>query len=238
MNFICGIDEAGRGPVIGPMVVAAACAPDDAKLVEMGARDSKQCTPMQRERLAPQIRKCCECAVRVVPAEEIDERRRTMTMNELEVELFAEVLREVLEKMKAKGANHKDAAIYADAPDVNEERFADELRQRLGKDTIIISRHKADELFPVVGAASIIAKTTRDALVRDIEKELTKKLPIPLGSGYPSDPLTKRFLEEWLKRFGDLPPHTRKSWETAIRLVENSKIKKLGEFKDKTPSGK
>ncbi len=230
MNFICGIDEAGRGPVIGPMVVAAACASDDRKLVEMGVRDSKKLSPLQRERLAPQIRNCCECAVCVVSAEEIDEKRKIMTMNVLEVEIFAEVLRELLEKMKAKGADPKDVVIYADAPDVNEERFADELRARLGKEMIIISRHKADDLFPIVSAASIIAKTTRDALVRDIEKELTKKMPLPLGSGYPSDPLTKRFLEEWVQKFGALPPHTRKSWETAERLVKNKKNKKLDGF--------
>lgn len=230
MNFICGIDEAGRGPVIGPMVIAAACASDDRKLVEMGAKDSKKCTPIMRERLVPQIKKFCEYAVRVVSAEEIDEKRKTMTMNELEVEIFAEVLRDLLQKMKAKGADPKDVAIYADAPDVNEERFADELRRRLGKDTIIISRHKADDLFPIVSAASIIAKTTRDALVLEIEKELTKKMPLHLGSGYPSDPLTKKFLEAWVKKFGELPPHTRKSWETANRLIGNNKTKKLNEF--------
>jgi ribonuclease HII len=230
MNFICGIDEAGRGPVIGPMVVAAACAPDDRKLVEMGAKDSKKCTPLMRERLVPQIKKCCEYAFRVVSAEEIDEKRKIMTMNVLEVEIFAEVLRELLEKMKAKGANPKDIVIYADAPDVNEERFADELRARIGKDSIIISRHKADDLFPIVSAASIIAKTTRDALVLEIEKELTKKMPLPLGSGYPSDPLTKRFLNAWVQKFGNLPPHTRKSWETASRLIGNNKTKKLNEF--------
>ena len=230
MNFICGIDEAGRGPVIGPMVVATACASGDRKLVEMGVKDSKKCTPLMRERLAPQIKNCCEYAVRTVSAEEIDERRKTMTMNVLELEIFAEVLREILEKMKAKGADPKNVVIYADAPDVKEERFADELRARLGEDIIIISRHKADDLFPIVSAASIIAKTTRDALVREMEKELTKKMLLPLGSGYPSDPRTKRFLEEWVKRFGALPPHTRKSWETASRLIGKNKIKKLGEF--------
>lgn len=226
--MLIGIDEAGRGPVIGPMVVAAVCVPDDRRLLEMRVKDSKKCSPLMRQRLARQIMGCCEYTVRIVPAEEIDEKRKTMTMNGLEVEVFAEVLRKIMIKMQAAGA--KDVEIYADAPDVNEKRFASDLLNKLKMSMKIISRHKADEIYPVVSAASIIAKITRDNLVAEIEKELVHRLPIPLGSGYPSDEITKRFLEEWVQKFGELPPHTRRSWETASRLIEKSKIKKLREF--------
>ena len=71
----------------------------------------------------------------------------------------------------------------------------------------------------MVASASIIAKTTRDKLVKEIEEELREKLDLPLGSGYPSDPITMKFIKEWKRRFGGLPPHVRKSWKTIKKLT-------------------
>ena len=94
----------------------------------------------------------------------------------------------------------------------------------------IISKHKADDIYPIVGAASILAKTRRDEEVRDIELELRRKLNLPLGSGYPADPVTKRFLSIWVERFGRLPPYTRHSWKTAQKLIEEKFTKKHDDF--------
>jgi ribonuclease HII len=94
----------------------------------------------------------------------------------------------------------------------------------------MISRHKADETYPIVGAASILAKTTRDAHIRQIARELEQKINLPLGSGYPADPITKRFLKTWVHTFGDLPPHVRRSWETAQNLLKEHKTKSLDKF--------
>ena len=94
----------------------------------------------------------------------------------------------------------------------------------------MISKHKADIRYPVVGAASILAKVTRDEHVRRIASDLEPQLNLRLGSGYPSDPTTKHFLKTWVSRFGSLPPHARTSWETCKVLMRNQKTKHLDEF--------
>jgi ribonuclease HII len=78
----------------------------------------------------------------------------------------------------------------------------------------VVAEHRADKNHLVVAAASILAKVERDRSVREIEKSLGLKI----GSGYPSDPATVRFLEEWVKEHGELPPFARKSWKTAERV--------------------
>ena len=90
----------------------------------------------------------------------------------------------------------------------------------------VVSQHNADELFPVVSAASILAKVRRDREMRAIEAEIGDTI----GSGYSSDPDTITFLEKWIKKKGTLPPHTRTSWDTARRLLAESRNRKLDEF--------
>ncbi len=142
-----------------------------------------------------------------------------MTLNEIEVNAFSKII----EKLKPD-------ICYVDAADVNDERFGKNILSRLSFKPEIISKHKADDIYPVVGAASILAKTKRDEEVQIIAQELEKKMDMPLGSGYPADPVTQKFLRMWIKTFGELPPHTRHSWKTAKNLLKNSKIKKLDEF--------
>ncbi len=208
---IAGIDEAGRGPVIGPLVVAgAACEKkDENELVKMGVKDSKMLAPSVREKLRGKIEEICECRVEIVSASDIDRLRERMTMNELEEMVYGRILAEL----------RPDEA-YLDAVDVYEERFGESVRRESGLENIVIhSKHRGDSLFPVVSAASIIAKTTRDREVRKIAEELG----YDFGSGYPSDPKTKKFLREWLQRNGELPPHTRHSWKTAKNLLRGGK---------------
>ncbi len=212
--MICGIDEAGRGPVIGPMVVAAVCA-DDEKLKDLNVRDSKKLSPKRREYLAERIKEMAEqIVVRVVDPEEIDTMREKMTMNELEVEIFAEIISEL-----------KGDIVYVDAADVDEERFAQEIRKRIGREIRIISKHKADSIYPIVSAASIIAKVERDRIIEEIAKEIGD-----FGSGYPADERTKKFLEEYYREHGELPPHTRRSWKSSKRLIKKSEQRHLGDF--------
>lgn len=208
--MICGIDEAGRGPVIGPMVVAGVQVEDEDILKGLRIRDSKKCTPRRRERLAKIIKeRAKDVHIVILSAEEIDKLRESKTMNEIEIDVFYKVM-----------AALKSHTYYVDSADVDERRFANRLKEKLEFDAKIISRHKAEEEFVVVAAASIIAKTTRDRCIREIERELRKKLDIPVGSGYPSDPITRKFLEEWIKRFGKLPPHVRRSWKTIQKLSQ------------------
>jgi ribonuclease HII len=218
--MICGVDEAGRGPCFGPLVVAGILAENDTELVRIGVNDSKQLTPKKREQLAPQItRLATNYDLIVLPAVDIDVLRKTMTINQLEVFMFSKII----EKLKPD-------ICYVDAADVNEERFGKDIVSHLSYKPRMISKHKADEQYPIVGAASILAKVTRDEHIRKIAQELEPRLNLPVGSGYPADPVTKQFLHTWVSRFGALPPHVRESWETCQQLIKNHKTKRLDDF--------
>ncbi len=212
---ICGVDEAGRGPVIGPLVVSGVAMDDVSVLDELGVKDSKKLTPNRREELAELIVSLGEIATIQVPAEEIDTLRKEMTLNELEVNLFVSVLEQLRPRLA-----------YLDSADVNADRFGEDIGRKLDFDIEIVSEHQADDTYLIVSAASIIAKTIRDSEIKEIENQLGKKI----GSGYPSDPITIEFLEKWIKENHDLPPHTRKSWETTRKIVQRARMKKLNEF--------
>ena len=218
--MICGVDEAGRGPVIGPLVIAGVTFENDLELIENNVRDSKKITPKRREILSKRIKESAvNYEISLISALDIDHMRKVMTLNEIEVNAFSKII----EKLKPD-------ICYVDAADVNDERFGKNILSRLSFKPEIISKHKADDVYPVVGAASILAKTRRDEEVQMIARGLEKKLDMPLGSGYPADPVTQKFLRKWVKTFGKLPPHTRHSWKTAQNLLKESKIKKLDEF--------
>ncbi|NPA75364.1 MAG: ribonuclease HII [Euryarchaeota archaeon] len=212
--MVCGVDEAGRGPVIGPMVVAGVCANEEF-LREIGVRDSKRLTPGRRERLAELIKNEAErVVVRVVAPEEIDRMRESMTINELEVQVFSEVITEL----------HAEV-VYVDAADVNEERFAEKIKARVPFEVEIISRHKADDIYPAVSAASIIAKVERDRLIEKIASEIGD-----FGSGYPADPRTTEFLLQYYREHGAMPPHVRMSWKSVKKIIKRVEQSTLDAF--------
>lgn len=214
--MICGVDEAGRGPVMGPLVICGISIKEDDLLRKMGVRDSKKLSRSQRESLSEKIREVANgIEIVEIAASEIDILREEMTLNQLEVRIFASVIKKLSPRIA-----------YVDAADVDEERFAEEILRELGSPLEIISRHKADDTYPVVSAASILAKVRRDEQVRKIEEQIGE----PIGSGYASDPNTIRFIESWLQRFNELPPHTRKSWDTSNRLINMRSIKKLDTY--------
>ncbi|MCZ7400706.1 MAG: ribonuclease HII [Candidatus Methanoperedens sp.] len=208
--MISGIDEAGKGPVLGPMCVAGVLMDDAANgaLLKLGVKDSKQLSPKKREVLAGDIKKlAAKYFVLEVSAFQIDELRKIMTMNEIMVVCFAKVLEEL----------RPDHA-FVDAADVIAQRFGENIKKKYTREITITSEHEADVKYPIVSAASILAKVRRDLLV----KELGEKIGEDLGSGYPADPKTIYFLENWVKEHGSLPDFARKSWETSRRI--------LGEF--------
>lgn len=218
--MICGVDEAGRGPVIGPLVIAGVTFEDDSKLIEYNVKDSKKITPKRRETLAKKIREiAADYEIIIISASDIDDMRKNMTLNEIEINVFIKIIDRL-----------KPDICYVDAVDVNDKRFGRNIMSRLSFKPEIISKHKADDIYPIVGAASILAKTTRDMEVRKISQKLEKKLNFTLGSGYPSDPITKKFLRGWVEKFGELPPNVRHSWKTAQNLIKENKTKSLDEF--------
>lgn len=215
--MICGVDEAGRGPVIGPLVIAAVCIENDTELINIDVKDSKKISSRKRFNLSEKIKKISSTyEVIVIPASDIDEMRNIMTLNEIEVNAFAKVIKKL-----------KPDICYVDAADVNADRFGKDILSRLSFEPKIISKHKADDIYPIVSAASIIAKTKRDHEVKKINQELRKYMNIDLGSGYPADPVTKTFLKKWISKYGELPSHTRHSWKTSQNLLNDFKTKKL-----------
>ncbi len=118
----------------------------------------------------------------------------------------------------------KPHIIYIDAADVNEARFGKSIQKLLNHSPIkIISKHKADDLYPIVSASSIIAKDMRDSIIEELKKNYGD-----FGSGYPSDTRTTEFLRKWIAEKKKAPPFARKSWETTKKIIReeisNTKI--------------
>ena len=219
-DVICGIDEAGRGPVLGPMVICGVCffEADLEMLGNIGVKDSKKLSPKKRYELAKIIKnKCKSYKTIVVSAQEIDAReKKRITLNKLEEIKMAEIIEEL-----------KPNIIYIDAADVNEVRFGKSIQTLLNySPKKIISKHKADDLYPIVSASSIIAKDMRDSIIEELKKSYGD-----FGSGYPSDARTIKFLREWIKEKKKTPPLARKSWETTKKIIrEELYTKKIIDF--------
>ena len=198
-----GIDEAGKGPVIGSMFVAGVL--NFEGLEELGVKDSKRLSPAKREYLAERIEEATEVHIVEMTASEIDASRKGITMNEIMVKRFSDVI-----------IHFKPDRAIVDAADVKPERFAANLRANYEKEgggaLEIISEFKADARYPLVSAASIVAKVHRDRSIRALEE----KIGAEIGSGYPADSKTIRFLKELLKEkeLEDIPAYVRKSWKT------------------------
>lgn len=209
--MIAGIDEAGKGPVLGPMCVAGLLVDENKldRLVKLGVKDSKKLTPKKREALSVEIKMLADkIFILEVSPGQIDELRKVITMNEIMVACYVKVLEEL-----------RPESAFVDAADVVAERFGENIKKKYSRDLNITSEHKADEKYPIVSAASILAKVRRDELVRNIEKTAGTEI----GSGYPSDRKTIAFLENWVSEHGSLPDFARSSWETSKNIIEKSR---------------
>ncbi|NMB79024.1 MAG: ribonuclease HII [Methanomicrobiales archaeon] len=212
--MICGVDEAGKGSVLGPMVVAAVCVKDEKSLADLGLKDSKLLSEKERERLYPLIRRRCKIATVKLDAQDIDRVRLEMTMNAAVAKAHAAVITKL-----------SPSCAFVDACDVNIFRYAEMVRSHLEKPCEIVSEHHADEKFFVVSAASIIAKVTRDRAIRTLAKKYGE-----IGSGYPSDPITIRYLSGYIDEHRVPPPIARRSWKTVGALIAKRSQKCLGDF--------
>ena len=202
---IAGLDEAGRGSLLGPLAVAAAAvrAEDQAELLRMGVRDSKELSPGARRRLSVEIRRLAEVQVILVPHWTVDAstRARGGNLNLLEATAFAKLICRL----------RPDVAI-ADAPDPRPRRFGalvEGLVRSAGCATRIFAAHRADSTYAVVGAASIAAKVARDDAISRYAARYGS-----LGSGYPHDRRTLDFVSRWRGLWGDYPYIARREWAT------------------------
>jgi ribonuclease HII len=209
--LIAGVDEAGRGCVIGPLVIAGVLVKEETLpfLTKLGVKDSKLLSPKKRETLAVEIARLAEkyVLVKLSPAEidrVVGSGRKLHKLNRLEAENMARIIDEL----------NPDEA-YVDAADVLEERFKHHIQERLTTKARIISKHKADRIFPAVSAASIIAKVERDKEIAALAARFGD-----FGSGYLTDPKTMVFLRQWLSAQGEYPDFVRKSWKPAKRAKD------------------
>ncbi|MCD6403397.1 MAG: ribonuclease HII [Candidatus Aenigmarchaeota archaeon] len=218
---VLGIDEAGRGAVIGPMVLCGYMTDSKTlkKIEELGVKDSKELSPKRRNFLAKKLEKLpSEIFVLKIPPCKIDyNRTHGVNLNTLEAKKMAEII-DVL---------GPDIAII-DTPGTNTERFKQKVWSFLeNKKVKLVCENFADKNYPIVSAASIIAKVERD---KEIE-ELKKQVGVDFGVGYSHDPLTIKFIEGLVKKHGDkLPSYVRKTWDTTQQILKKHKQKSLVSF--------
>ena len=220
---VLGIDEAGRGAVLGPLVVCGFLIDekDEKKLKKIGVKDSKQLTPNKREELASKIEEIgIHIVIIRVPSAKIDaNRKRGINLNQIEAIKMAEIIN-LLEPDKA----------IVDAPSYNTNKFRDYLFSKMENKKIkLVSENFADQNYPVVSAASIIAKVNRDEAIEELKKKVGKDF----GVGYPHDPRTIEFLNKLAeKNHGKLPSYIRHTWDTVERIKnEYSQLRILSFFK-------
>jgi len=213
---IAGVDDAGRGPVIGPLVIAGIMVEekDLPRLKNLGVKDSKLLSPHRRETLAEEIKKLALQfhVIKLSPTEidkVVEKGVKLHKLNWLEADTMARVITAL-----------KPDIAYVDASDVLAERFGEHIKEKLPLKIQIVSEHKADAKYTVVSAASIIAKVERDRAVEELAKKYGD-----MGSGYVTDPKTVEFLKKWVTKYGSYPDFVRKSWKPAKRLKESAVAK-------------
>ncbi|MCX6801201.1 MAG: ribonuclease HII [Candidatus Diapherotrites archaeon] len=214
--LIAGVDEAGRGPCFGPMTLSIVVMEKGAEeeLREEGVRDSKELLPNKRKKLEKIVKKkSAEHKTIVLKPIEINDLMVRYSLNEIEAMQIGKMINSL---------KHKPEIIFIDSPDTVEGSFEARIRRYTGKKIKITAENKADSKYVVVGAASILAKVKRD---NEIEK-LSKKFG-DIGSGYPADPKTQKYLNEYVEKHKKLPPFSRIFWKNCEAALKKAHQKKL-----------
>ncbi len=212
---VMGIDEAGRGPVLGSMFVCGFESTEEElkELEKMGLKDSKKLSDSKRESLREKLEDIGDYHVEEVTASQIDELRQVQSINKIELETFVKIINK-----------RQPGKVIIDLPEPNSERYVRKVRKELEDQEIeIIAEHEADDNYPIVSAASIVAKSEREKHVR----KLKQKYGVDFKSGYPHEQATQDFLRNYLDEKGELPQETRESWSTAKRIREESEQERL-----------
>jgi ribonuclease HII len=216
---VLGLDEAGRGPVIGSMFIGGFLADEvDVELEDLDVKDSKKLSDKKREGLRSQLEQYGEVFLKEVTASEVDDLREVMSLNEIEIQAFADVIERA-----------DPDKVIIDLPEPDAAKFISKLKRELPErfsEREFVAEHEADDKYPIVSAASIAAKSGRENHV----EELHQKYGYDFKSGYPHDKPTINFLEKYLEEKGEMPPETRMSWSTSQRIVKESSQKGLEDF--------
>ncbi len=224
MYKVIGVDEAGKGPVLGSMFIGFSIinleslkALNDFQkyLRELGVKDSKKLTPKKRAELYLKLKDNIDMKYAQLTPALIDKNNSEGgKLNELEISAIVSILE-----------SEKPQLVMIDALTANPQKFGDEILKRLSFECKIISENKADDKYEIVGAASVVAKELREQELAQIRENIK----IDCGSGYPSDPKTKEFLKEnWNSKEFDFI--FRKSWQTYKDVVSKNMQRRLDEF--------
>lgn len=202
--LILGIDEAGRGCILGPLVLGVVLIDESLldHLAALGVTDSKKLSPRVREDLAPRIVEIAAShSLRIVEPARIDE----AGLNFLEATEIVAAIRE-----------HSPQKAFFDVPThpSGVANFVKAVRGGVGETVELVGENRADVSFPIVSAASILAKVERDRIIAKLRREYGD-----FGSGYLSDVKTQDFLREWFAKFHDFPPIVRRRWSSAQRFL-------------------
>ena len=224
-ELILGIDDAGRGPLIGPMALAGCLIPKDLEkeFKELGVRDSKTLTPKRREALAEMIReKSLKYEFVLAFPKKIDSSIQNGTnLNKVEAMEAAEIINKITKGVKEK------VKVVIDCPSPNREAWKNQVLEFVEdvSNLEVFCEHKADRDYLVVSAASILAKSVRESEISKIKKRIGKDF----GSGYPNDPLTKEFLEKYAEEHRNNGLF-RESWATFRNHKKKNEQKNLFDF--------
>ncbi|MCK4730650.1 MAG: ribonuclease HII [Candidatus Aenigmarchaeota archaeon] len=218
MGFLLGIDEAGKGPVIGPLIIAGVIISEEnsGKLREVGVKDSKELSPRKREELFSKIKKLSEDFIILeTSSKQLNEEMELENLNTIEIKKMGQII---------DSFESKNPEVFIDAIEANTLKFKDKIISHLkNKELKIVAENRADQKYPVVSAASILAKVTRDSKIKKMHEQYGF-----FGSGYPADGRTIKFLEELdEKSYNEI---VRLKWSTSKRILEKKKQKGLGEF--------
>ena len=209
---IAGIDEAGKGPVIGPLVVCGVlCEEKEVEaLKKLGVKDSKKLSPERRREIAEKLKRLVKYEVIVISPQELNSKMERMTLNEILKDVCAKIISKL-----------NPDIVFVDSFDVKPERLENELKQLTGKE--VIAMHEGEREV-IVAAASIIAKCLRDEMIEELKRKYGD-----FGSGYASDEKTRRWLEDQIKK-GEIPEIVRKKWKTVEKIRQKLGQKSLFEF--------
>ena len=221
--LVLGIDDSGRGPAIGPMIMAGALLKkeDEEKLKKLGVKDSKKLTHKRREMLAEEIKKIAVgYEIFVIYPDEIDSRASAgLNLNKIEAIKAADIINKFNKGEKM--------TVIVDCPSNNIPKWKEYLKSHVTKTENLdfLVEHKADFNHVACSAASILAKVQRENEVELIKKRIGKDF----GSGYTSDPITQKFLEEHYKDHKK-DGIFRETWQTLKNNHAKKEQKSIGEF--------
>jgi len=215
MTKVLGIDEAGRGPVIGPMIIAGVMIEEGKEEMLGEVKDSKFLYHNKRIKLAKHIKENFEYKIITVHPKEIDAAllSDTLNLNWLEAHKQAEIINTL----------KPDVAII-DCPSINAFKFKEYLKKLLKNPKIkLVVEHKADANYPICSAASIVAKVQREDEMKEIKKKYGDT-----GPGYPANKTTQDFVKKNGKKY---PEIMRQTWSTYKRYYDQGNQKQLGDYK-------